>query len=487
MKRWLVSLAALSLFACSAPAPVPAEQPKPPAEIPITSTVEAVDRFKKGRDLADNLRAVEAVQEFDQAVKLDPNFALALAYRGTMAFGPEGLNDLEQASAKASAASQPERLMIDALLTGRQGEFAKSEDLWKQLTDTVPGDWRAHLGRGAQLYVGGKYSESIDALNKATTINPNAGPAYNMIGYAHLIQGEAAPAIEALKHYATLNPNEPNPQDSLGEALMAGGQFADAEAAFRKAVELDPKFFVAWEGVAYTKFFAGDWTAGKDALAKGREAAPHASDKMDVDRLAAMAALAEGKTADGLKQLDALEKVPDASSFDVAYVPFYRAMAQVQQTRYRDALAQADKAIQMAESGTLPPGVATNVRRWGLAVSAAAQGLMGDAAATQKTVAALEKEAAARPDDPQLQSSLHFARGMLAAAGKDLKSARMHFDLCSAIDAYCHGESFVVSQKAGDRAGAEASRGRLTRIYLRDPVYLYVRSTVNRMTPKATN
>jgi tetratricopeptide (TPR) repeat protein len=159
----------------------------------------AIEHFKKGRDLSDNLRNAEAVQELDQAIKLDPDFAQALAYRGISVPGPDGLKDMEQASAKAGAASKPEQLLIAALLSGRQADFTKSQDLWKQLTEAAPDDWRAHMGRGAQLYVLQKYSEALDALNKATALNPNAGPAYNMIGYAHLVQGEAGPAVEALR------------------------------------------------------------------------------------------------------------------------------------------------------------------------------------------------------------------------------------------------------------------------------------------------
>src|SRR6185295_5305117 len=234
---------------------------------------EAIEHFKKGRDLSDNIRQAEAAQELDQAIKLDPDFALALAYRGVSAPGPEGVKDLEQANAKAGAASKPEQLLIAALLSGRQGDFAKSQDLWKQLTEAAPDDWRSHMGRGAQLYVLQKYSEALDALNKATALNPNAGPAYNMIGYGHLVQFEPGPAVEALKKYASLAPNEPNPQDSLGEALMANGQFAEAEAAFQKAISLSPAFGVAWEGVAYTKFFRGDWAGGQAAVAKANEAA----------------------------------------------------------------------------------------------------------------------------------------------------------------------------------------------------------------------
>ena len=107
MKRLLVPLGVvLSFISCSSGAPAPAEQPKPPAEIPITSkSPEAIEHFKKGRDLSDNLRNAEAVEELDQAIKLDPDFALALAYRGVSVPGPEGLKDLEQASACAKSGS----------------------------------------------------------------------------------------------------------------------------------------------------------------------------------------------------------------------------------------------------------------------------------------------------------------------------------------------------------------------------------------------
>src|SRR5260221_711750 len=122
MKRLLVSLAALSLFSCSsAPAP---EAPKAPAEMPITSkSPEAIDHFKKGRDLYDNQRVVEATAEFNQALKLDPDFALALAYRGGSTFGQGGVTDLEQANAKAASTSKPEQLMIGAMLAGRHSEL----------------------------------------------------------------------------------------------------------------------------------------------------------------------------------------------------------------------------------------------------------------------------------------------------------------------------------------------------------------------------
>jgi tetratricopeptide (TPR) repeat protein len=489
MKLFVASLAILALFACSTVnAPAPAEQSSTTQEIPITSkSPQAIDHFKKGRDLADNLRQAEAAQELDQAIKLDPDFALALAYRGRVTPGPAGLKDMELAAAKTSTISQPERLLVEAMVAQRRGEFAKSAELLKQLTDQVPSDWRAHMERGSQFQFTQKHREAVDALSKATAINPDAGPAYNMLGYAHLLQGESGPAIEAFKRYATLSPSEPNPQDSLGEALMAAGQFAEAEAAFRKAIALSPTFYNAWEGVAYTKFFARDWAGGKEALANARKAASRGSDRIEIDRFAAVALLAEGNTTEGLKQIEAVGKSPDASVVDAAFTPVYRAMALVETSRYREARDVLVKASENFDATTIPPGAYANLIRWAVAVCASAAGLGGDVEAARTDVGTIDKEAATRPDNPGLQSTLQLALGMLAVAQKDQKTARTHFDQCSERDTYCQWQSLVVSQKAGDKAGADASRARLFKIYVRDPVYLYARSSVNRMRPRSSD
>src|SRR3954468_1669694 len=124
MKRLLALIAALSLSACSASAPEP-PKPAAPAEVPVTSkSHEAIDHFKKGRELSDNLRAPEAVQELDQALKLDPDFALALAYKGRSTPGPEGAAALDQANAKAASLPNEEKLFLSAMLATRRAEFA---------------------------------------------------------------------------------------------------------------------------------------------------------------------------------------------------------------------------------------------------------------------------------------------------------------------------------------------------------------------------
>ena len=473
--RLISWLAILSLVACSSanePAAVP--QAQNPKQIPITTkSTAALEHFNKGRDFADNLRQAEAASAFDEALKLDPDFALALLYRGNVTPGAKGLADIEQAKAKAASASTGEQMLIDAVLAGRRGELARSEEIWAKLADSFGDDWRVHMGRGAQLFGAQKYDDAIASLTKATTLEPSAaGPAYNMIGYAHLVRGQTGPAIEALQKYAALNPNEPNPQDSLGEAQMAAGQMAEAEASFRKAASMSTPFPVAWEGVAYTKFFRGDWDGGRQALVEARKASSRANDRVTADLLAIAATFAEGRPAEGLKQLDTFAASSDATPVDVAFTSVFRAIALIEDRKYADAAAQGTKAVESARSGKFPPFPTANLERLGLVVQSVAAGHSRDVGGAQKASDALEVAAAKRPDDPQLQSSLHLAQGMLAAANKDIKTARTHFERCSDTDTYCHWQATVVSQRAGDASGADTSRTRLTKIYRRDPSYL---------------
>jgi tetratricopeptide (TPR) repeat protein len=484
MKKLLVCLMTTGLFGCSNAATPPASQETAQKEIPITTkSPEAMAAFSKGRDALDNLRFAEAVEPLSEALKLDPDFVTARALHGGATPGADGVKEIEAAANQAARLPEAERVYIQAMLETRRGDIAKSTALWKQLTELAPADWRAHSGLGVRLVTNQDYAGAAAALQRATELNPNAGPALNMLGYANLRQGKYDDAIDAFKRYAAAAPQEPNAQDSLGEALMAGGKFTEAEAAFRKAAELSPRFWNAWEGLAFTKFLAGDWTAGRDAAAKARSAAERPVDRVTAEEITAWAALAQGNTAEALKAFDAAEKVPDVQRTDVVLVPIHRAIALIDARRYRDALSQLASALQLADSGQLPPGATRNVRRQGLAMRAVAESRMGDAAAAQKSVAALEQEAATRPDDKVLQSSLNLARGMAALAQKDLAAARGHFAECSVEDQYCRWQSVLAAEQARDQAAATRARDEILRVYVRDPLYLYVRA---RLDPRFT-
>ena len=471
-----ILISALAISACSAGAPPPQASAPAVTMISITSkSPDAVAHMKKGEALLVNLRTAEAGAEFAEALKLDSDFILAHAYHGQATPGPDGLKEIEAAASAASALPEAERTLVQGLLATRQGEPAKASDAYKKLVASAPSDWRGHYLLGTQLLNNEDFAGGVPALRRAVELDPAAGGANNMLGYAALRQGDAEGAIKAFTDYAAALPQEPNPQDSLGEALLAAGRFDEAQAAFRKALELSPQFSVAWEGIAYAKYFAGDAAGALDALTKEKAAATRPVDTLGGEELRAVMTIAQKKTAAGLSLYSDLEKMTDAMP-NVAFVPVHRAAMLVDLGRAREAMPIAAAALKRADDADLPAGVSRNLRQQALRVRVAAEAATSDADAAAKTAAALQQQASERKDDINAQSAMHYGLGMAAMAKRDYAGARAHFERCSTQDSDCRMQIVTSALKAGDKPGAEAAQAALLKLYLRDPGHLWVRS-----------
>lgn len=484
MKRILVAVS-ITLAGCTSSAQPAAtvQATASPATITATSSSpQAVEHFRKGERLFENLRISEASAEFAQALTLDPNFALAHVYHGLATPGAAGVKEIDVALATASRLPEAERMLIEGAAASRHGNTAAALAAYARLTELVPGDWRAHFVRGQQLLNAQKYAEAALSLRRAASLNAGAGGAQNMLGYAALRQGDAPGAIAAFEQYARLMPTEPNPQDSLGEALLAAGKFTEAEAAFQKALALSPEFWVAHEGIGFSRLYAGNVKGGREALAAARSGASGVADKIRIDDDLLGVAMAQRDVAGALAIIDSIEKTGGSDLSLVAFAPVRRARVLTDAGRYREALAASTAALATADGGHLPAGIARGLRRQALVERAAAEGGLGDVAALAKSSAALDELASANPEAPLLQSSMHYGRGALAVAKGDLSAARTHFAQCSSEDEFCQWQAIVAIEKAGDEAGAALARDRLLKLYQRDPLHLVVRS---RLTPVA--
>ena len=190
------------------PSPVVAPQatkPEPPSapqkieEITVTSaSQEATDAFKRGRIHAEFGRVPEAVADFEQAVRLDSKFALALAYLGFFTATQEGTAMLERAVTLAQPLQGSERLLVEHLRSWRQGDGATLRSQRKQLKEQAPTDWRVHLLVGMGAQEDRQWQEAANAFREATRLNPSAVAAYNLLGYALMSQNKFDEAIAAL-------------------------------------------------------------------------------------------------------------------------------------------------------------------------------------------------------------------------------------------------------------------------------------------------
>ena len=227
--------------------------------VPLSTTSdEARQLYLRGRAIAEQLRAHDARELYEQAAAKDPGFAMAhYQLAANAATAKDFFAHLKQAGALAAQASEGERLMILALEAGGNADATKQLEYQQQLVAKYPDDERARFLLAGGWFGQQEYDKAIEQYRKATEINPDYSPAYNLLGYAYR-QVEKYPEAEAaFKKYIELIPGDPNPYDSYAELLMKTGRFDESIAQYRKALSVDRHFSPSKVGIATNLMLQG--------------------------------------------------------------------------------------------------------------------------------------------------------------------------------------------------------------------------------------
>lgn len=253
------ALAGACAIAMACAHPAPPGTPAAAGEIPITSSSpEAVELYRRARDLFESLRNTEAHELYARAVALDPEFALAhLGMADTSPTTRQFFEYLERAVASAGTASEAERWLILGRQARTNGDPATQRRYYQRLVEAHPADARAHNLLAVHYFGLDELEPAVAHLEKAIALQPRYAPAYNILGYAHRARGDYAAAAAAFREYVELLPGEANPYDSYAGLLAKAGRFEEAIENYRRALELDPDFFFSHLGVAQCQALLG--------------------------------------------------------------------------------------------------------------------------------------------------------------------------------------------------------------------------------------
>lgn len=256
--RQIITAATAIAIATAAFAPPTAAQ-HVAGKIPITTiSSEARALFLRARTLNETLKAHEAHGLFEEAVAIDPTFALAEYYvASTSPTATEFNAHLAKAVALAGNVSPGERLIILGTQAGRNADRPRARQLAESLVVLYPNDERARFVLGSVYAAQQRYREEIAQFEEAIALEPTYSLAYNQIGYAYRAVGDMSAAESAFQKYIALIPDDPNPHDSYAELLLKMGRFDASIAEYRKALALDPHFGASHVGIAANETLLG--------------------------------------------------------------------------------------------------------------------------------------------------------------------------------------------------------------------------------------
>ena len=164
----------------------------------------------RGYGPEDNRRALEL---FQQAVDLDPEYALARAYLG---FAGLVLHDYEAA---------PPHILECAKIMAQEA------------VEMTPDDYRCHRLLGMIYGTAGDLEEEERHYLQALSLNPNDANTLSTYGILLGMLGRADEGIDNIREAMRLNPYHPEwSWVDLGSVLYAAGRYEDAIEAFKKRI-----------------------------------------------------------------------------------------------------------------------------------------------------------------------------------------------------------------------------------------------------------
>jgi tetratricopeptide (TPR) repeat protein len=213
-----------------------------------TSSEKAYKSYLSGVDLIHKLYNREAIAEFETAVKLDSNFAMAIGRLAVL--NATYLGNKEKADSLFKKAivlfpkiKEKERMIISIEEASSKGELARFDSLRAAFIAKYPDCLETHEFLAGQYQMAKDYEMAIQEYQKILKADPNYAFAYNMMAYLNYYLRNYDLAIDNVKKYVMIAADEANPHDSYGELLMNLGKYDEAIEQFNIANKIKPDLY----------------------------------------------------------------------------------------------------------------------------------------------------------------------------------------------------------------------------------------------------
>ena len=249
-----------------------------------TPPPEALDEYWRGRYVkSDWQRFDESVPHFEQALRLDPQFAEAwaalAAVHANMSFQEMGSVDEEASKAKAAA---------------------------RRALELDPMNAEAHAALGTLAYAYDyDFAASESSFRRALDLNPNSPGVRRTFALALTSQGRFEEAFAQLKQAQQTDPLSVLTSNNRGATLFCAHRYEEAMREARRHLQMDPNYFPAYFLLGICQAETGKLP---EAIATLQTVLEHGRAVEVLGRLGNAQARA-GRTADALATLAELRQI----------------------------------------------------------------------------------------------------------------------------------------------------------------------------------
>jgi eukaryotic-like serine/threonine-protein kinase len=198
-------------------------------EMATTPSLDALKQYSQGVLVRRTQGDRDAVPFFEDAIRKDPNFALAYARLGTVFSNIGRRSEAEEMTRKAfelrERVSERERLYIEARYHSVVTEdVSKAIETYRLLIATYPDDYSAHTNLGSLLKDRGEMAEAMASLQEAVRLAPEQPNGWLNLAFTHLENHEFAEARAGFDRVLKLQDSVSARQGLFGLAVVSGDE-----------------------------------------------------------------------------------------------------------------------------------------------------------------------------------------------------------------------------------------------------------------------
>jgi tetratricopeptide (TPR) repeat protein len=307
-----------------------------------------------GNALAARDRFDEAIKYYHQAIQIDPNYLDALNNLGAALAAKGRLDEAIENFRKAIQFNPDSFEALDNLgiALATKGRFDEAIENYRKAIQINPNYSKALNNLGIALAAKDKFDEAIENYYKAIQLNPNNSEALNNLGHALTARGRFDEAIKYYHQAIQLNPNYAEALDNLGIALAARGRFEEAIETFYQAIRVNSNRPETFFHLGMTLVQSG---RSREAVVQYREALklnPNLAGALN--NLAwILATSAKAEFRDGTQAVQLAERACELTHEGEPLFLGTLAAAYAEAGRFPEAVAAAEKAVQLATDAGL--------------------------------------------------------------------------------------------------------------------------------------
>jgi len=245
-----------------------------PLEQATTSSLNALKAFSLAEELKNEDHA-KAISLYNNAIELDPNFALAYARLGTMYGNLGQMNEAEKYQDKAfelrNRTSERENMYITAHHYADHGDLTGGISAYELYKRTYPRDPIPYNNLAALQTQLGEWDKAAQNSSEAIRVSPDMPNAYTNLAACYMAMGRIDEAKATYKRVMERNPNLWYAHFFLAQLAWFDGNQADMdrELALVKAAGAEGEY-VATQGLGILAMHKGQARKAREHFAQAQ-------------------------------------------------------------------------------------------------------------------------------------------------------------------------------------------------------------------------